>query len=741
MVWEDVSHAGFPKNTPATANWVDWRAQNHVFTDMAATRGRSANFTGDGVAPEQVFGRGVTWNFFPVLGVTPLMGRFFTEEEDRNRAQVVVISYALWQRHWNGDPNIVGKEVLMNGSRYSVIAVMRRDFVFRNRDAAFWVPASFTPQELGNRGSHNLNVVARMKPGVTLQQASDDMKSIAARLAAQYPQNQRVGATVEPIKEDALGNTGLALVVLMGAAGCVLLIACANLAGLLLSRAVARQRELAVRAALGAGRGRLIRQMVTEGTLLSVAGGALGLAIAPLGMKVLVGLVPLGFAGTALPTMDLRLLMFTLALSLLTGIIFSIVPAIHAARASLHDSLKAGGRAGIGGGARMRDGLVVLEVASALVLLIGAALMLQTMAKLRSIDLGFRPEGILTLRTVLPGQKYDTGDKRQSFYDRVLEGARALPGVESAAYSATLPFQSVGNTNSYSIEGKQLPPNDPGDALIRAGTEDCLKTLGIRLLEGRLLDRRDRDPNARAVVLNQTFAKTYWPKESALGGRIHFGPANSPVYTVVGVVEDVKERGYEIAMKPGVYLLHPNSIWQTPDTLLLRVKGDPMALAEPARRIVSQVDADQPVAAVRTMEDIVALAVADRSQQLTLLGVFAGLALLLAAIGLYGVLSYAVQQRTREIGVRMALGASASSVVRMMVTRGMLLTGAGVVLGLGAAWAATRGIQKLLYGVSASDPLTYAGVAALLSIVALAACWIPSARAARVDPIVVLREE
>jgi predicted permease len=580
-----------------------------------------------------------------------------------------------------------------------------------------------------------------MKPGVTLQAASEDMKSIAARLAAQYPQNQRVGVTVEPIKEDALGNTGLALIVLMGAAGCVLLIACANLAGLLLSRAVARQRELAVRAALGAGRARLIRQMVTEGTLLSVAGGALGLAIAPLGMKVLVGLVPLGFAGTALPTMDLRLLMFTLGLSLLTGVIFSIVPAIHAARASLHDSLKAGGRAGIGGGARMRDGLVVLEVASALVLLIGAALMLQTMARLRSIDLGFRPEGILTLRTVLPNQKYNTPEKRQSFYDRVIESARALPGVESAAYSATLPFQSIGNTSGYQIEGRPLPPNDPGDALIRAGTEDCLKTLGIKLLEGRLLDQRDRDPNARAVVLNQTFAKMYWPKESALGGRIHFGPANSPVHTVVGVVEDVKERGYELKMKPGVYLLHPNSIWQTPDTLILRVKGDPMALAEPARRIVTQVDADQPVAAVRTMEDIVALAVADRSQQLTLLGVFAGLALLLAAIGLYGVLSYAVQQRTREIGVRMALGASAWSVVRIMVTRGMLLTGVGVALGLGAAWAATRGIQKLLYGVSASDPLTYAGVAALLAVVALAACWIPSARAARVDPIVVLREE
>src|SRR5258706_2469720 len=434
MVWEDVSPSGFPKNTPAPANWVDWRAQNHVFTDIAATRGRSANFTGDDVAPEQVFGRGVSSNFFSVLGVSPLMGRTFTDEEDRNGAQVVVISYPMWQRRWTGDPNILGKPVLMNGSRYTVIGVMRPDFVFRNREASYWVPVSFTPQDLGNRGSHFLNVVARMKPGVTLQAAREDMKAIAARLAAQYPSNQRIGAVVDPIKDDVLGNASLELIVLMGAAGCVLLIACANLAGLLVSRAVARQRELAVRAALGAGRGRLVRQMVTEGTVLSLAGGVLGLAIAPAGMKILVGLVPLGFAGTALPTIDLRLLLFTLVLSLVTGVIFSIAPAIQAARASLHDSLKAGGRAGIGGGAKMRDALVVLEVGSALVLLIGAALMLQTMARLRSIDLGFRPDHILTLRTVLPNQKYNTPDKRQTFYDHVIDGVLALPGVQSAAY-------------------------------------------------------------------------------------------------------------------------------------------------------------------------------------------------------------------------------------------------------------------------------------------------------------------
>jgi putative ABC transport system permease protein len=741
MVWEDLSQAGFPKNTPAVANFADWRRMNHSFTDMAATRGQSANFTGDDAAPEQVFGRAITANFFSVLGVTPLIGRTFTDEEDRNAAQVVVISYGLWQRRWSGDQQVLGKAVLMDGNRYTIIGVMRRDFVFRNRENDFWRPASFTPQQMANRGSHFLNVVARLNSQVTLAMARADMQAVAKELAKQYPANQKVGAVVEPVKDSVLGNTRLELIVLMGAAGCVLLIACANLAGLLISRAVGRQREMAVRAALGAGRGRLVRQMVTEGVMLALAGGILGLAIAPAGMRVLIGLVPLGLPSDALPAIDLRLLGFTLALSLFTGVVFSIAPAIHAARASLHDSLKAGGRAGIGGGGRLRDALVVLEVSSALVLLVCAGLMIQTMVRLRGLDLGFNPEGLLTARTILPNKKYDTPEKRQAFFDRVLDGLRTIPGVESVAYSATLPFEEIGNTNGYSVEGKTMDPNDPADALIRAGTEDCLRTLGLHLIEGRLLDQRDRDTNNRAVVLNATFAKKYWPKESALGGRIHFGPPSSPGYTVVGVVDDVRERGYDLAMKPGVYLVHPNSIWQLPYTIVARAKGDPMSFAETVRRVVHQVDPDQPVAAIRTMEDVIALRVTDRRQQLMLLAVFAGLALALAAIGLYGVLSHAVTQRNREIGVRIALGASGASVVRLMISRGLALTGIGLVIGIAIAWAATQSMKQLLFGVSSSDPVTYAGVAGLLALVALAACWIPAARAARVDPVVVLREE
>jgi putative ABC transport system permease protein len=743
LVWEDVTFASFPKNTPAPGNFYEWKKRNHVFTDMAATRGASANLTADG-PPEQVFGRKVTHNFLSVLGVQPLLGRMFTEEEDRAGAQVALISYGLWQRRYLGDPNLVNKTILMDGSKFTVIGVMPRDFAFMNSETAYWVPVHFTPAQAAEHNSHYLNVVARLKPGVTLARARDDMNAVAKDLQHDFRENQRVGAGVFPIKDELLGNTRIGLLVLMGAAGCVLLIACANLASLLLARAVARQREMAVRSALGAGRGRLIRQMVTEGTLLSVTGGVLGLGVALAGMKVLVRMIPRGMPITAVPEIDARLLAFTLVLSIFTGLLFSIVPAIQAARASLNESLKQGGRAGVGGSGRnMRDLLVVMEVAAALVLLIGAGLMLQTLARLRAIDIGFRSDHLLTLRTVIPAGKYSDRTKALAFFDRVLDGVRALPGVENAAYNSMLPFEGQGNTQGYSIEGRQLDPGDPGDALLRVSTNAYLQTLGVQLREGRLFNDGDGPSAPPVAIINETFAKRYWPKESALGHRISpsFRP---PVWrTIVGVVKDVRERGYELDMKPGMYYPFRQFLdtWAVPDNLVIRTKGEPMALASAARRIVAEVDPEQPVSAVRTEDDIIDLDVADRQQQMTLLGAFAGLALLLASIGLYGVLSYAVTQRSREIGLRMALGATASSVVQLVVGRGLALTGVGLGIGLALSWVATRAMKNLLYGVAASDPATYAGVAALLGLISLAACWIPARRAARVDPIVVLREE
>ncbi|HWZ33777.1 MAG TPA: ABC transporter permease [Bryobacteraceae bacterium] len=744
MVWEDASFASFPKNTPAVANYVDWKNRNRVFTDMAAVRGSAVNLTADG-PPEQVYGRRVTPNFFSVLGAQPILGRTFTEEEDRASAEVTLISYGLWQRRYSGDSAVIGKSMLMDGKKVTIIGVMPRDFVFRSTKNDYWKPASFTPQQLAERGSHYLNVVARLKPGVTLARAREDMNAVAQQLQREYKENYRLGAVVEPVKDDVLGNTRAALWVLMAAAGCVLLIACANLASLLLARAVARQRELAVRAALGAGRGRLIGQMVTEGMLLSIIGGALGLGVAPLGMRVLARMVPTGLPQSAVPAIDARLLGFTLVVSLITGLLFSIVPAIQAARASLNEFLKQGGRSGIGGrSAGARDILVVLEVAAALVLLIGAGLMIQTLARLRAVDVGFRSDHLLTVRTILPQVKYQETPKRLAFFDRVLEGVRALPGVESASYISMLPFEGIGNTQGFQVEGRPRDPDGPAqDALLRAGTMEYLKTLGAKMLEGRMYNDSD-GPNAPPViVINETFARRYWPKDSALGHRISLSFQHPTWRTIIGVVRDVQERGYAIEMKPGVYVnyfQYPDT-WATPERLLVRTKGDPLTLVGAARAVIASVDPEQPVSAVTTMDEIIDLNVADRQQQMTLLGAFAGLALLLASIGLYGVLSYAVTQRSREIGLRMALGASASNVVRMVVSRGLALTATGLGIGLVIAWAATRLMKNLLYGVAATDPATYGGVAALLAIIALAACWLPARRASRVDPITVLREE
>ena len=741
MVYEDASSIGFARNTPAPANYFDWRAENHVFTGMAATRGRSMNITGDG-SPEQIYGLGATPNFFSVLGVQPLMGRTFTEEEDRDAAQVVVISYSLWQRRYSGDASVLNRPIMLNDSRYTVIGVMPRDFVFQSRDRDFWVPINVTPAFRAMRGSHFLTVVARLKPDSTFQHASEEMHVIAERLRQQYPNDNRyTGAVVVPIKEALLGKTRTALLVLMAAAGCVLLIACANLASLLLARAVARKRELAVRAALGAGRGRLIRQMVTEGALLSLAGGTFGLGLSLAGMKILDRLVPLGLPATSRPTIDLGLLGFTLVLSLITGLLFSIVPAIQAARASVNEALKQGGRSGADlGGRSIRDSLVVLEVAAALVLLTGAGLMIETMAKLRAVDLGFQPDHLLTLRTAL-GPKYNDPVKRLGYYQRVLQQTDALPGVENAAFASTLPFQSIGNTQGFRIEGVAPDLAFSPDALFRAGTSTYLQTLEVKLREGRLFDGSETATSAPVIIINETFARHFWPKEPAIGHRISVNYPWDKWRTVIGVVEDVQERGYDLWMKPGIYVPTAQMDGWTPDYLVIRTKGSPLAMVPAARHVIAAVDPEQPVSNVQTMDDIIDDRVADREQQMMLLGAFAGLALLLASIGLYGVLSYAVTQRSREIGLRMALGASPANVTRLVVGHGIALTGVGLLIGLIGSWAATRALKNMLYGVSTTDPTTFAAVATLLTIISIAACWIPAYRASRLDPIVVLREE
>jgi predicted permease len=742
MVWEENNLAGYSRNTPAPANFVDWKARNRVFLDMAATRGASANLTDEG-RPELVLGRAVTPNFFSVLRVQPALGRPFTDDEDRQGAQVVMISHDLWQRRFAGDRSAIGRPLTMNGTAYTVIGVMPRGFVFRNRDIDYWIPANFTPSILARRNSHYLNVVARLQPVVTIAQAREEMHRIAAQLEAEYPENRRIGAVVVPIADELVGNTRVQLLVLTGAAGAVLLIACANLASLLLSRAVGRRGELGIRAALGARPGRLVRQLLVEALLLSAIGGVIGLLIAPPGIAVVMRLVPMGLSQPPASVLDARLLVFTLALSLATGILFGLLPAAHAARHSLIDALQHAGPRQVGGRGRFtRDGLVVAQIAAALVLLVAAGLMLRTLENLRAIDVGFRSDRLLTLRTTLPALKYRDAVARSAFYERVLERVRALPGVTGAAYGSTLPFQTQGNTIWYDVDGGIRAPGNADDALLRTGTGRYLSTLGVTLIEGRLPDDRDGANAPPIIVINETLARSYWPSESALGHRIQISQPGSTWYTVVGVVRDVRERGYQALLKSGVYLSYAQApdTWAVPEYLVVRTNGDPLGMATGARQAVSAVDPDQPVSDVRTMDDILDVEVSDRQQQGTLLGAFAALALLLASVGLYGVLSYTVTQRSREIGVRIALGATRSDVLRLVLGRGAILTGLGLVAGGAGAWATTRAMRSFLYGVAPTDPVTFTAVVAILMSVGLLACLVPAVRATRMNPLAVLRD-
>jgi predicted permease len=740
MVWEDVSVAGFPKNTPAPGNVAEWRRLNHSFVDIAATRGMTASLTVDG-PPEQVVGRGVSSNFLAVLGVTPQLGRSITEDEDRGGAQIVMISHRLWQRRYGGDPSVIGRTMTMNDAKYEIVAVLPPAFVFRTRESDYWVPISLSPAAAAERRSHYLQVFARLKPGVALDAARSDMDAVARTLQQQFPDTNRdVGAVVTPFKEDLLGNTRLELLVLMAAAVTILLIACANLGGLLLTRAADRRSELAVRTALGATRGRLIRQMMLEGLALSVAGGALGLVLPPAALRVLTSLVPVGVLPAA-GALDWRMLVFSFALSIAVGLLFSSVPAVQIVSAPIRDALQQT-RGSVGPANKTtRSLLVVLQISSAIVLLVTAGLMLKTLANLRAIDVGFRSDNLLTLRTSLPRPRYADPLKRLDFYDRVIAGVRALPGVESAAFGSTLPFQSQGNTRVFGIDGQQLRPGEVPDALYRVGTSDYLKTLGVRVVEGRAFDERDGREAPRVVVVNETLAKHFIASSPAVGHQLRFGPPGQPLYTIVGVVKDVHERGYELAMKPGVYVPTPQIPESASDFLIVRTHGDALSLSSAVQRVIAGVDPSQPITDVKTMEAIVDLTVADRQQQTILLAAFSGLALLLAAIGLYGMLAYAVAGARREIGLRMALGATRQRVMTMIVGRGLGLTAIGIAMGTAAAWAVTRMMSRLLYGVGSTDPATFTAVIVLLGAVALTACAIPAARAARVDPMTVLRDQ
>lgn len=747
MVWEDATNLGFPRNTPAPANYADWKAQNQSFEDMAALSWGSYNLTDDS-EPEKVEAQSVTANFFPLLGVMPVLGRNFAPEEDRPEGnKVVMLSYSLWQRRFGGEQGLIGKELLLDGQKHTIIGVMPSGFQFLSKEIDLWVPIAFTSQQLANRGGHYLTVVGRIKSGVTLAQARDDIAAITQHINQEYPSpNFELGSTVISMREQLAGNVRPVLFVLLGAVGLVLLIACANIANLLLARGASRYREIAVRTALGAARHRIVRQLLTESMLLAVTGGLAGLLFAWLSFSFLKQIIPNSMALNASVQIDARIFAFTLLLSLLTGIVFGLTPALQAARVDLNATLKqSAGRTGTGTGhRRLRGALVVTEIALALILLVGAGLLIQTFLRLRALDIGINPENVLTLRTALPRSKYSELPRRTAFYQQVLERVRALPGVVAAGYTSAVPLTWKGGTNGFTVEGVEpLPGQDANNRQISTGYMEAME---INLKQGRLFDDHDDVQSPPVTIINETMSRQYWPGETAVGKRFKLGPVESqnPWITIVGIVGDVKEMGLEAPPKAEMFFPYqqlPTTLWNMPRDLTVRTTGDPLSIVAAVRQAVWSVDPAQPVSNVRTMEDILSEEVTQRRISMTLLVAFAALALLLASLGIYGVLSYAVAQRTQEIGIRMALGANGTDVLRLVMADGLRLAGAGVAIGLGVSLALTQLMTRLLYGVSANDPRTLTGVTLLLLAVALAACYVPARRAARVDPMVALRNE
>ncbi|HEY2799077.1 MAG TPA: ABC transporter permease [Chthoniobacterales bacterium] len=751
-VWENATHLGFPKNTPSPANFLDWRRQNTVFQGMAAMAWESYNLTGIG-EPERLDARRVSANLFDLLGVQPVVGRNFLPQEDKPGTHVVILSYGLWQRRFASNPQVIGQAINLSGESYTVVGVMPPTVELPGlADAAnwhdqLWVPIAFTSEEAARRGSHYLEVIARMKADVTLKQARAEMETIAARLAQQYPdENLRIGSVVTPLQEEAVGDMRPALLVLLGAVGFVLLIACANVANLLLARAAVRQKEIALRLALGASRARLTRQFLTESIVLAALGGALGLLLAVGSLHVLKTFIPDTVSQAQAITIDGKVLAFTLFVSLLTGIVFGLAPATQASKFDLNDSLKEGARDSSGGGKshRLRGLLVIGEVAVSFLLLIGAGLLINSFLHLRHLDPGFNPDHLLTVKVSLPDTKYPDKEKKAAFFNEVVRRVQPLPGVESVAVANNLPFTYNGDSMPIGIEGRVDPPPDQRlDVIFRVVGPDYFKTMKIPLLKGRTFTDHDRAGSANVAVVSEQTARHFWPGENPIGKRLKPGSttSDSPWREVVGVVEDVRQNDYVKAPKMQMYFSYYQITSFPPNALVIRTKVDPLSLAATVRNAIWEVDKDQPVSDIRTMDDIVSAAVARQRFSMLLLAVFAALALVLAAVGIYGVMSYAVAQRTREIGIRMALGAQRSDILRMTVAQGLKLVGLGLVIGLAAAFLLTRVMASLLFGISATDPLTFLSISLVLLSVAVLASYLPARRATKVDPMIALRAQ
>ncbi len=747
-VWEQTPRDGIRQNQAAPANFFDVQTQNQVFEQIGAYGPYDVNLTGDG-EPERLDGQVVTANVFSILGVPASLGRTFSPDEDQpGQEHVVVLSDALWQRRFNRDPSIINRAITLNGESFVIIGVMPRGFFFPQREIELWTPWAMEADQKAGRGDHYLTLVARLKQGTTLERANADLASIAQRLSAEYPRtNEGLGFIAHSLHQDYVGDLRLPVLILFAAVGLVLLIACANVANLLLAQATTRRKEIAIRIALGARRWIIVRQLLIESLLLATGGGLLGVLGAFWGVEALAKLLPESLSKLQNVSIDARVLLFTLGVSVLTAIVFGGVPALLASRTKPGATLSDVARDMAGGtsGRHVRRVLVVSEVALAVVLLVSAGLLIRSFQLLRQVDTGFTTENALTMRMVLPFPKYQKAEARRAFYDEVLRKIHEVPGVDSAGMITFLPLSFHGMNFSFSVEGQPATSDSKLPfALFRVVSPDYFRAMGIPLRRGRFFDTRDSADAQPAVLINRRFAEQYWPGEDAIGRRLKVGPLDSPNawLTVVGVVGDVRQTGlYEQKLEFYVPYAQERRSFMAPRDLVVRSKRDPAVIAAAVRNAVWSVDKDQPVSNVRTLDQVFAAAISQERFQALMLGLFAALALLLACVGLYGVISYAVVQRTHEIGVRMALGAQPLDVLRLVIRQGMTLTLAGLVVGIVAGTLVTRVLSDLLFGVTPRDPLTFGGVPVLLLVVAFFACYIPARRATRIDPLTALRVE
>jgi predicted permease len=747
-------------NSLSYPDFFDFRDQNRTLASSAVYRDRSFALTSEEGATS-LRGVKVSAEFFDVLGIKPKMGRGFARDDEQGGGGPggfkVIISHDFWQKHFGGDANVLGRTVMLDRRQHTVIGVMPAGFQFpiQNDPIDFYVtiaedaanPDGSKPQTQ-QRGSHSLEAIARLKPDVTIAQAQADLEAIAAALSKQYPEsNTHFGVGSKPLREEMVGDVRTALYILFGAVVCVLLIANANVANLLLARASARGKEIALRAAMGASRARIIRQLLTESLLLSGLGGALGLLIAQWGTEALVKTVPQNIPRISTIQLDASVLGFTLLVSLATGVIFGLVPAWQASHVDLNSSLKSGTRTGGGGEGKghVRNALIMAEVALALVLLISAGLLIQSFARLGSVQPGLRTERLLTARVSLPEVAYPKNENITAFFDQLLPRIRALPGVESASTILPLPLSGSNMVTSFDIEERPLPDGQRAGAPVRIIATDYFKTMGIPVRQGRVFDEKDRFESAPVVIVNERFANKYFPGQNVVGKRIMPGFSaddnGEKMREIVGVVGNVKHLSLKNEDSPEMYLPQTQIPFNIMSIVVRTSVSNPNALTNSVRKELAALDATIPLTSVRVFDEYISRSLARPRFNTLLLSIFAGTALLLTAIGIYGVMAYSVAQRTNEIGIRIALGAGKSSIFRLVVGQAMTLVAISLVLGLVGAFAATRLLNSLLFGVGASDPLTFAAIVLLVSVVAFVAAWLPARRATRVDPIIALRSE